>query len=184
MTEYLPKKWASFNKEEISENKFEDISNRTEPPNKPFGGFWASPIINRNNFISTWDRWCIANNSERYLGSSYIEFTLNSSSNVYIIDSYSDLETLYNKFGTSRSIFDSIESTPFKNSILTNYKNLNFESIAKIYQGIYLTNNGLSQTTTSSSSKYNLWGWDCESIVIFDIDCIDSWSSRSFSWDY
>lgn len=46
---------------------------------------------------------------------------------------------------------------------------LDYEKLAEVYDGMLLTEKG---ETTTRYSPISLYGWDCESIVLFNLDCI------------
>jgi hypothetical protein len=112
------------------------------------GGLWTSPI----DSIFGWKDW---NQTEQFAEcDDRNSFTLRLSDNakILIIDSLEDLlqaplidcECLRNKF-------------------------LDFEKIATEYDGIWLTEQG--QRKTRLSRPANLYGWDCETVLVLNGKC-------------
>ena len=110
---------------------------------KPKGGLWASPINSKYGWID----WCNENNYGRLDNS----FNFIFEGNVLIIDSLEDLKT--------KIPFISVEGYQY---IL----HIDFEKLSKKYDAMLLTENG--ERETRFNHPENLYGWDCESIVIFN----------------
>jgi hypothetical protein len=121
-------------------NKFKYIENANFV--KPKYGLWGSPIDSKYGWID----WGIENN----YGNFSSNFTFEYNGNILIIDSYDDLLQL-----------------PFysvKDYCCLKYPD--FEKLSKKYDAILLTVKGEHETRLSSPK--NLYGWDCESICIFN----------------
>jgi hypothetical protein len=118
---------------------------------KPKGGLWTSPV----NSEWGWKHWCEAENFRDCNEENSFKLLLNFDAKVFIIDSLNDL----------------------KNAPLVDYKigssykkmYLDFETLAKTYDAIWLTEKGQSQTHLSR--PINLYGWDCESVLIMNPYC-------------
>lgn len=134
-------------------SKFDNPKNR-ECFCKPFGGLWSSP----ENSTWGWRDWCEAENFwiDKINGSSF-RFQLKPGSKVYTIDSPFDLIQIPYKIKTPLSCFGS--------------DLIDFEIMAKEYDGILLTVNG-QNTTRFSEYEYgmSLYGWDCESLLVLRPD--------------
>lgn len=122
----------------IDLNKINTIKNNKFV--KPKGGLWASPI----NAEFGWREWC---NTENF-GNLETSFIFKFSGDTLKIDSERDL---YN--------------FPWEwNEI---YENPNFEKIEKSgCDAIWLTENGMR--STHLSMPRNLYGWDCECVLILN----------------
>lgn len=153
--------FVHYGTNKIKENLFKVIKNR-RGWNKPQGGIWASPL----NSNHSWRRFCLDENFNIGTLKKHILFKINSNSKIYIINSYLDLIKLkkYFIFNVDR-IF---------NEIMIDYEKMMKDG----YDGIYLTEDGEHDTRFSPYGRYgydcsmngklDLYGWDCESIVIFN----------------
>jgi hypothetical protein len=110
---------------------------------KPKGGFWASPIISSYGWID----WCKENNFGRLDNYFFLEYV----GNILIIDSLDDLK-------------NKVSFIKYKdyNYIL----HIDFEKLSKKYDAMLLTEKGEKETRFTHPE--NLYGWDCESICIFN----------------
>jgi hypothetical protein len=106
---------------------------------KPKYGLWASPIDSKWG----WKDW---GEVENY-GNFNSHFIFNYEGNILIIDSLNDLLRL-----------------PFYSYCFLKYPD--FEKLSKKYDAILLTVKGEKETRYTSPK--NLYGWDCESICIFN----------------
>jgi len=106
---------------------------------KPSGGLWASP----EDSPFGWEDWCIREDYNPDSLKKYFTFILSPECKIYKIESYEDLIKLplYNKS-----------------------RHLDFEEISKSYGAIWLTECGEVRTHFTNPSLY---GWDCDSILIF-----------------
>lgn len=128
---------------------------------KPYGGLWTSTYD--MEFKSRWVQFCetdatiLAPESGEWAG--YL-ITPRRDARIITIDTYEDLERL-----TAKYPFD-----PYHGALpgFMNNQYLDFESIAKEYDGIHLTHAG--QWRTRLSNPLNLYGWDVESTLWFR-DC-------------
>jgi hypothetical protein len=109
---------------------------------KPYGGLWASPV----NSEFGWIDWCKAENFREDKLNEYFEFEITNWNNIIIIDNEKDM---LNKL------------------IWINTDSINFEILYNNnIHGIYLTENG--QYETRLTYPYNLYGWDCECMLILN----------------
>lgn len=123
---------------------------RTFRLNKPIGGLWASSYTPNNKYVSEWHNFLVKEMGKN--PSFGTVFKLKKDAKVYQIHTLEDLIKL-----------------PFKKS--TWREELDFEKIQILYDGIYLSNEG--QWNTRLTQPYNLYGWDVESLLILNYDCID-----------
>ena len=110
---------------------------------KPIGGLWASPI----NSKWGWVDWCKLEN----YGDITKSFTFWYEGNLLIIDSLDDLKTKVHFVNKQEYKY---------------YARIDFEKLSKKYDAMFLTENG--QRETRYSHPESLYGWDCESILIFN----------------
>lgn len=151
----------------INKQYWQDIRNRTFV--KPFGGLWASPYIEQGKYKSQWHEFT----SEEFHDKSYnygVIFNLKHNANIYVINSYEDFSNLLkdNKLSTE---FDTLFSSD-------RFSFLDFEKLSHIYDAILLTAKGEIETRYCMGA--NLYGWDVESLLILNFDCIDEQSYIEF----
>lgn len=155
--------FVHYGTNKIKEKLFKTIKNR-RGWNKPSGGIWASPL----NSNHSWRKFCLDENFNIGTLKKHILFKINPNSKIYTINSYLDLIKLKKYW-----IYD-------KNRIF-NEVMIDYEKMMKDgYDGIYLTEDGEHDTRFSPYGRYDcsmggkldLYGWDCESIVIFNKNII------------
>lgn len=130
-------------------NKF-DMNNFIEIINqpvltKPFGGLWASDIKAKYG----WKDWCKAENFCDCNEDNSFSFVLSDNAKVLYINSVNDLKVLpkaVDKFGMN-----------FSSWIL-----LDFEKIAETYDAVEVN------ISSDFDLYYQLYGWDCDSILIMN----------------
>lgn len=132
--------------------------------NKPKGGLWASPT---KDVDLSWKEWC--EQEEFKLGSldKHFDFTLKDNAKVLTITSIKDLDPL-----PLREDEDATSNV---------WVNLDFETIAKEYDAmmVYLYRDTSSEEEyyktliRDNSLYYKLYGWDVDSIVVFNPDIVE-----------
>ena len=115
-------------------------------PWKPAGGLWACPVGIKDN----WENWCDWNQPD-WIDDTSFEFTV--AGPVLVIDSLDDLEDV-----------------PFKSFEQGLVWTIDVEQIAETCAAIHLTSKG--HLETAFSQPYNLYGWDCETVLVLDPRCI------------
>ncbi len=113
---------------------------------KPRGGLWTSPI----NSEWCWKDWCDQSGFSDCIESNSFKLKLKPETKILKIDSLADLITL-----------------PKIKSDDGHY--LDFELLSSKFDVIWLTEKG--QGETHLSGKINLYGWDCESVLIMNSNC-------------
>lgn len=147
--------------ETINKEKFNPVINALLPI-KPSGGLWASvyrPYIDEENYFinSEWDEFIQYELNDKIKKNS-ICFNIKQNSKIMIIDNENDCNQLFKMY----------ESEEDSNKFL---KFLDFEKmVVDGLDGIYLTSEG--QQRTRLSFPYNLYGWDVESLLLFNLDVI------------
>ena len=143
-------------KEELDLNSIEEVKNPEKGDwwVKPEGGLWLS--VNNG-----WERWCENNEPEWIEGRKRYEVTLKKDANILLIDRVEDLENLPKN-----------KDMVFASKI---HVGLDFEELAKRYDGIQvMINDDTTANISYSNSLYQkLYGWDCDSVVLFNKDCIE-----------
>ena len=146
-------------------DKFEPIKN-CKFNIKPKGGLWCSP----KNSQFGWKDWCEAEEFCKNNGlKNYFEFNLKDSSRIYKIDCFYDLTLIPYK------IID-----PIYSSLSFSQNFIDYEEMAKHYDAIWLTAEGQWETRLPEMNglfdidghNINLYGWDCESLLILNKDII------------
>lgn len=153
--------FVSYGLGEYSPEKFNTIKNRKYNI-KPEGGLWSSPQSSEYG----WKDFCDFRENGFNNG---FKFQLKPDSKVYIIDSFLDLIQVPYKL-----------KDPFYNNIKFGQNFIDYEEMAKEYDAIWLTVNGQWDTRLPEmdgnydidGSSINLYGWDCESLLILRKECI------------
>lgn len=126
---------------------------------KPIGGLWASPVDTKYG----WKNWCEENDFRECNEENSFKFTLSKNANVCHIYSVKDLENLPRQ-----------ELPPEHYSVNRKYI-LDFENMVNSgYDAIELH---LSEEVRVSDNfmdnlYWQLYGWDCDSILIMNPDII------------
>jgi hypothetical protein len=113
--------------------------------NKPKGGLWVSPL---NSQIS-WKDWCLEEEFPCNI-EYYFKLKFYKSAKIYKIDFNEDLLKLPHIYYKETDCY---------------YPD--FEEIMKSFDAIWLTEKGVGKTNSMLNS-YNLYGWDCESVLIMN----------------
>jgi hypothetical protein len=139
------------------------IKNSTDNWCKPIGGLWCSPI--GSNF-----GWEDCDAGEQFLQKGMTKAELKLEGEFIIINTAEDLDKLpWNKLYEDSDI-----------------EFIDFEKIVREgVDAIYLTEEGLRQTRLPYRIGYgfkfrNLYGWDCESVLILNERCIKEWKKVDF----
>lgn len=123
--------------------------------NKPQLALWACPYTNNQQFKSDWEEYCVKNNIKHKV-SEYTLFRLKSNSRILVINSFSDLVNLDDKY---------IDKELISNSKIT--KNiLNIKNIEDDFDGLFITKNGLSECSNI------FYDWEVPSLALFSSDVI------------
>lgn len=115
---------------------------------KPIGGLWASPVDAQHG----WKQWC----EDADFGKEALKkhFLFNYTGNTLIIDKLEDLGKL--PWYTPMEFFHFILFQPL---------------LLQGYDAIYLTEKGEHETRLTFPR--NLYGWDCESVLVMNPKCIE-----------
>lgn len=138
----------------FDEDKMTEVTSDTKihSGSKPFrAGLWASPVE-----CSGWEKWCTAEDFRIESFQKSFVFSLREGSRVLIIDSVED-------FRANSKLVSVLSWTELQ---------LDFGSIIKEYDAILLTEKGMRETRDIEDAGLGMYGWDCESIVVFRADSI------------
>jgi len=118
---------------------------------KPGGGLWTSPI----ECYYGWKEWC---KQEHFWTDEHLSefFDVRFAGNVYVVNS-------------SRDLFDMPGTTTAENWWYPSFREL----MQRGYDAIQLTWAG--QCSTRFSHPRNLYGWDCESVLVMNQSSITSY---------
>lgn len=118
---------------------------------KPKGGLWTSPV----NSKWGWKDWCECENFRDCDESNCFKLVLNADARIFVIDSLNNLK--------NAPLVDLKIGEHYQRQYL------DFELLATKYDAIWLTEKGLNETHLSH--PLNLYGWDCESVLIMNAYC-------------
>ena len=127
---------------------------------KPRYGLWTSTYRPHNKYASAWVEWCVTEMPKWIKNKPAILLEVKDYIKVFEIDTQHQLQELYALFPSKLG---------FKTYSL---KFIDWERVAKYYDGVHLTEAG--QWRTRYSKPINLNGWDCESTLWFR-DVFKSW---------
>lgn len=138
--------------------KFKPVKNR-EVSNIPVEGtgIWASKYKPRFYYTSKFHEILINNFSKE--PQVAFKFELNSDAKICVIDSLEDLYLLISDFNINVDY-------------LRRGMTLNFEKLSEMYDALYLTEQG--QEETFDSYGVDLSGWYPETLLLFNMECIDT----------
>ena len=143
MNKYIHYGHTNFNKSMFV--KIKNVNYGT----KPKGGLWASNI----NAKYGWKEWCNANTFRDCNKKNSFTFTISDDAKVLLIDSVSVLRPLPKIKDETDFIFSS-------------WCLLDFEKLAEAYDAIEVN------ISSDSDLYYQLYGWDCDSIVIMNPEVV------------
>ncbi len=151
--EIIKEQWYKFYHNDFyTLAKFEPVSNRPFFP-KPYGGLWASPIFSDYG----WKEWCKCN---EFYGKGFgvcNMFRLKPDARVLRIESDDDLDTIEKNC----DILQRVDSH-FSDRVIC----MDFEKLLKLgYDAVEVWMN-------TARIYFGLYGWDCDSIIILNPDCI------------
>lgn len=150
----MSSKYIHYGSANFNKAFFMPISNRYFF-NKPVGGLWASPIISD----SGWKEWCKSNNYRLNRLSEHFIFTLKPDVNVLVIQSNAAL-TMLDFMGYCIDY-----SKKYDLPLRPNEYYLDFEKLLSDgYDAV--------QVFINNETYWSMYGWDCDSILILNPDCI------------
>ena len=151
--EYVPAPitFIHYGTTKINKKELKPIENRLFR-NKPHNGFWGSPI----NSKFGWKDWCSQEDFRKCKIENSIKFKFKRDAMVVVINNYKDLDML-----------------PCKETNLYNFVDYEIDFVRMLKNGIdaiYLTLEGFNEL--SFSTPKDLYGWDCESVLVLNINSI------------
>lgn len=126
---------------------------------KPYGGLWAS----RTDSTDGWKKWCEEQNFylSKYSDDSYFKFYLKQGTKLLVINHHEQLNDLPHIEIKKRYGFE-FDELHF----------LDFEKIAEEYDAMEVL------LSSDYQLYWDLYGWDCDSLLVFNKDCIESISKE------
>ena len=109
---------------------------------------------------------------EHWLSNDSVILELKDDARVYTINRQEDLIEFINIVGIAEDELTSKLGLRF-------LVYPDFEKVSKMFDAVYLTEEGQWKTRFSNNGcTYNLYGWDCESLLILNFDCIKNWEYK------
>ena len=130
---------------------------------KPYGGLWASPVDSPRS----WYDWCMGNNWGKNELEESFSFALTDNAKILHLFSVKQLEGLPRAKAASKDL-----EFLYDHDLMVY---LDFEAMEKEYDGIELhlsEENWDDIEGFGSGLYYKLYGWDCDSILLFHDDVI------------
>lgn len=146
--------YIHYGHKEFDKSKFNEIENR-ELFVKPSGGLWASRIDSENG----WKNWIEVQEFylDKYRDDNYFKFKLKDDSRILKITNNDQLEKLPH-----------IDLKKYNIDFeFTVWQMLDFEKLSKKYDAIEVL------ISEDSQLYWELYGWDCDSLLVFNKDCIE-----------
>ena len=121
---------------------------------KPSGGFWASSVDAK----VSWREWCESEDYNMQKLKKSFDFTLRDNAKILHIKSKADFEKIKHehpdwfiepKWGFIEKAF------------------LDFEKLSNLFDAIEIN------AGSDRELYFNFYGWDCDSIVIFNLNCVE-----------
>ena len=142
------RRYIHYGHRKFDKSVFNKIKN-VDCSTKPKGGLWASDV----NAERGWKEWCDAEEFRDCNKENSFSFVLADNAKVLYIDSVDDLKVLPkvdDKFGMNFS----------------SWYLLDFEKLAETYDAVEVS------ISNDFDLYYQLYGWDCDSIVIMNPNVI------------
>lgn len=181
---------AGFNS--IDSDKFNRVANMSsglfdDSSNKPSGGLWGSTYTPDERYPSQWVDWCVGDGyrvSDCYHG---ISFELRPDTRICEIRNALEYRKMMETYGKSR--FSESDNAPKWGNVIS----IDWDKLSKDYDAFHLTEKAFYELRlpmtdileTSTGVLANFYSYDCESWILFNLDCIDQESveTHEFSFD-
>lgn len=181
------KRYISFGSGSIKQEMFKDIGTSNL---KPTNGLFGYDYLPKSDSNSPYEEWCEKEGLDRGSLRTGMIFTVKENASIYTINTWADLHKLITKFPIIRTI----QGVSGEKVVGID---INYAEVAKKYDGIRFTYNGVANTTLmeeheidlqqekslrSYVRKYDIDGnikldtsnWEIPGIVIFNPDVIES----------
>ena len=153
MTEYI-----HYGSDHFDKNKFIPIKNCYFPSVKPekHSGMWGSPISSKNG----WKNWCELNGFDVERLDKSFTFNLKEDSKVLYVRNDNELQDL-----KLLHCFDRLNL--YINYGLRDQYCMDFERLLTVHRY-----DAMEVHVTTNNIYFGLYGWDCDSILILNPDCV------------
>lgn len=150
-------RYIHYGSEHFDKDRFVAIKNSKHMCIKPSPdtGMWGSPIESRNG----WYQWSVGNDFRTYKLNTSFEFVLKPGSNVLCIFNDDDLE----RIKKSDLLNDRVADSWLQKETTC----IDFEKCLE--RGI----DAIEVHVNSEMIYFELYGWDCDSILILNPDCVE-----------
>lgn len=175
--------------DEIDPSKFEEPMDEKKniffgTMNKPEGCLWGSTYTPDAAYPSDWIRWV---QDECYEVEKYnhgIVFRLNQNARICEIDSVESYREMMKTFKITLDVHSKSEMSWWKNPI-----SVNWAELSKAYDAFHLTEDAFwsmrlpmdDRLDTDEGILPNFYAYDCETWIIFNLDCINKGSILNLS---
>jgi hypothetical protein len=167
----LPNQLLIIGKSSLAKDQFKPIQNIKDFV-KPKGGLWTSPYTLNSQYYSAWHEWCSHEDFNSGLSKDSVVVELKENVRYFVIDSQQCLKDFIDIVGECESEFS--KTTGYKFAVYPNW-----EIAATIFDVVYLTQKGAWDTHIPFENReYNLYGWDCETVLVLNYDCINKWEYK------
>lgn len=136
---------------------------------KPNGGLWASEFISKINCICQWHDYLLYEDPETAAYKNINEgalFTLNDNSKILTLDSTKKIIETSAKYPSYHHMLSN-------NDIENKLHIIDYESLAKDYDGIYVSVNQLGFNEISNT----FIPWSVDTLLLFNLECIKEYQS-------
>lgn len=155
-------KLIHYSSTKFDRSRFTVIKNRALF-NKPSGGLWTSPIDSKWG----WKDWCIGEHFNIDKLNKFFIIELKKDSKILKINSLDDLKKV-----PLQNLDDRVKNYPELKDVFYSMNFPNYEKISKEYDAIHLTERGQYETRLPPFGEPNLYGWDCETVLVMNPNCI------------
>jgi len=138
--------------EVLSEDSFVPVTNLPLFP-KPDGGLWASPFLSDGK-ISAWHQWCLYEDFD--VKTQGVKFNLKDDARIVVIDSRKDFQDILKNYEVDNPLPAYLQGQHF----------LNWESLAKDVDAVFLTRDGMGDC------HFEMFGWSVETLLIMNFEVI------------
>ena len=140
--------YIHYGHNKFDKDKFKPIKNVKSLGIKPNGGFWGC----RKDANRSWFDWCIREDYEVDSLKKSFEFTISKNAKILTIDNHKKLDKIPKRDDIDTSIV---------------YMALDFEKLSEGYDAIEVF------ISKDEQLYWDLYGWDCDSILIMNPDIIE-----------
>lgn len=164
------KEYITIGTKDISKDAFRQV---LRPHHKDFykpnGGLWSSEFISKISCISQWHDYLLYEDPETATYKNLSKgalFTLNDNAKILTLDSTEKIINTSKKYPSYHYILSN-------NDIQNKLHIIDYESLSKDYDGIYVSVNQLG----FNEIAYTFNSWSVDTLLLFNLDCIKEYQS-------